>query len=968
MKIVKKDIQDFKKMGDKEQLKIAQKTMRELKDEIKKAEKTNETMETIYKADRIEAGLQRKLDTINEQIKLKANEIEAYNTANKIEAIKALKKSYAEQRESIRNRIAEINKDLNRIRKGRYKDKKVASKYKKSKPEPPKETPPVVEGQEPKIKTEKEVIGEKSKKETVTKEKVKTTAKIEPEEKATSGELNQGALFETAEYAPEIKQAMKEVKINELGPFKKLVLGIRKKNFSLPGIYKKLQEINIAQYLAKKINPGKIPGLIGNPLQFFRAINAPELAIIADGIEKAGGRMLWKTHEYVKKLERYVKNKAKMSPETFFERYEKGIYDKIIEQYNKGKLDLKKLTPDEIAAIRVKQFTDLFADTFQLKERIGPHGKPLYRKRYLPHILLSKISEKIKEKKALTADEMALFNEITGRKFKNVHEIPRYLNLPHLKDPFVALEYYGELATKKIMHDTHSKIFSETKRAMEALKDEAAIDLKALRESEKKIKEKLSEADRKGEPEKVKYFESQLAEIRKRLQTDKSINVRGYDNVIKNLDDILEKVLEQSTKEDKAFFNALNSKNPLAVILLKGYLKNPIGGKPIDLIKPTVVETPNGIKIKGFIKEDGKLKPVEYTPQEYFGKRVTTKMLSNYKAMNYASILGGSIQSTITNLTQTLNFIAQLPGNKYFPILPSVNSIRAVLGGFYDTLKSIADPRLRKKYQRSDIFLSLDRLYDGVRFNETFLGNIMDKILINMKISEIFNRALTFNIARRALKMKNGKLTAAQKITPAEIDMLAGEISDAINFKYTPLHTEKLLSSNLGKLGFHFGSYFVKQVKLLSGMWKKEWRDPAVQRFYNAMKRGEAPKSILNKMNNSGRMAVMRWIVLTTGLMTAGKGLFDVWLWQVDPRRQLFYNPLDNPLVKAPFNLLAGTMDLLPHPYGNPERGIKKIQKVVGGFTPMMSQIRRIHKAAETGDIKKAIFSSLAEKEAPEIQ
>jgi hypothetical protein len=154
----------------------------------------------------------------------------------------------------------------------------------------------------------------------------------------------------------------------------------------------------------------------------------------------------------------------------------------------------------------------------------------------------------------------------------------------------------------------------------------------------------------------------------------------------------------------------------------------------------------------------------------------------------------------------------------------------------------------------------------------------------------------------------------------------------------------------------------------MAGMIKKEWQDPAVRKFYNIMKRGENPNAWINKANNQSRKAVVRWLTLTTGLMVTSKALFDVWLWQVDPRRQMFFNPLENPLVQAPFQMFSGALDLVPSPGSNPGRGVKKIMSTFGKFIPGASEFGRVKKAIGEGRPEKAIFSSMAWKDAPPIQ
>jgi hypothetical protein len=926
-----------------------------LKDELADVKATDRLADVVYRADYMDRQYQGRLKAIDALIRPRIEQIEGATAAVKGKLVGDMKDTWAGRKQAVIARIAEINTELKNTGKGKAPAGQPALKSDTKTSLTPTQNATVKPG----IESTADLM--KAPK-----------AEPKPEPQSVGAAAAGDPAFSGDTLPKSTGEAMKAKGINnipETGGMRQIIKDIVAQKISMPGIFKKVKDMNIQEYILKHIDPSKITGQLSDILDFFRETKIPEIAALSDGIEIAGAKLSYKIPEWLGKYRVELKRSG-ITPEKFFDDYQAGKYDRVIDAVeNKTAIDLKSLTPDELVAMRIKEYTNFFADIFELKEKTGEHGKSLFRKRYLPHIVLKEIADVLREgKRKLTDKETILYETITGHKFKNVFEMSRFKDLPHLKDPFKALEVYGEMAVKKTQHDTYLKVVEDTQKSITTLKNKAHTELEELSAKEEGLKTQLDKAEG---PEAQQALIDEIGKIDKYRMEHPQLNEMGMGELLNRLKDVKDRVLEQSTFEDKKFMAAVNSKNPIATFVLEAYLKTPFIKKPIEIKNARVVDGgPGRAIIRGLIKDvdSGVWASKDFTLREFLGKRPVTRMLTNYKALSYGSILGLSIPSMITNMTQPLLILASMPGNKILPFLPSVSTVKAFGVALANVVRSIADPALRKKYQRANIFLTMDRLYDGVNFKEGIFNNLMDKLMVTMKVSELFNRAFSFELAQSVLKDKMKTLKPSQQITPIEIRRMAADLSDTFNFKYTPLHTEQLLSTNTGKLAFHFGSFFVKQSKLVAGMMKKEWQDPAVRKFYNVMKRGEDTKAWLNKANNESRMAVVRWVVLSTSLLVTSKALFDVWLWQVDPRRQMFFNPLENPLVQAPFQLLAGALDMIPGPASNPNRGLSKITNTIGKFVPAMSQFKRVKTALEEGAPEKIVFSSVAFKDAPPIQ
>ncbi|MCM8831085.1 MAG: hypothetical protein NC918_02700 [Candidatus Omnitrophica bacterium] len=737
-------------------------------------------------------------------------------------------------------------------------------------------------------------------------------------------------------------------------PIEALAHEIKKGTILLPQLYQNIKNINFKDYVDKKIKSQNIPfASFNTPVEFMQKTGVPHLAVVVDAVESAIYRSKFFINKRIDRMKQFAE-KNKINLEDFFTNYEAGKYDWILKAVEEGRIkELKLKTPDDILAFRIKKFTDKWADILNLREKTGYHGKPLFRQRYLPHIVIKEISKKISEgKEKLQTNELQFLNFITGREFNNPHELSRFLNLPHIKDPFEALKVYTNRILQKMAHDTQEKVYGTILNVIRENETRATILLNDAKKIENNL---IKELDfYKDKPEVVAKTKEQIKKMREMVLNDQRYNVEGW----KQLNNIYQKMYDYLTNEslweDRMFLNSLNSKNWLAKFLVNLYLRSP-GKKPFDGKDFKLKESGNIVKIVGKIKDEtGNWVEKEWTAREFLGRRPLSKVLMDIKGLSTASAIGLSVSSLLTNLLQGTYIYAIIPGN-------FLNKIKWGLKAHINFLNFIFNKEKQAELIRSGIFQNVEKLYGGLEHSigEGALSKIVDFTMINMKISELYNRAITYEVARQSIVDINKKLPVSSKIIPLEVELLAKHVSDYVNFKYTPAVNELIFQSALGRLMLQLGSFSIKQLKMLVDMSKGFEKDPYVKKYVAFIKSGGDEikmKKFLNNLNNTGRASIMRWILLTSAEMFAIKALTDMWVWSADPRRQII-PPIFMLGERAIKPLLSGML-YLPT---NPEKGLKNIAYGISAFIPAFNQIKRL---VVRGEVFPRTWT---EKEEPEL-
>ncbi len=793
------------------------------------------------------------------------------------------------------------------------------------------------------------------------------TPKLPEEELSTATDpidkaMASNMLLETKDLAPEIRNV--DIKPQtELGSN---ILNRLKKGVSLFGISKILKSSDLKSIVYDKLKSQYVPMATWNSIyEFTTKIGLGELAQILDLAERGVAKTAHWANTYIEKLTSYAQKKG-IDLEQFFENFEavnkkigEGKYDWILQAVKEGKvIDIKKLQPDEYLAYRIKKFTEIFAKAIEL-----PDTKQ--RLRYLPHIVLKEIIDKIKrDRLSLTSKELEILNMFTDRVYKTPHELPRTLNLPHLQNPFSALGVMSARVIMKVSREAQKTVYSAISSAITEMGERAKLLLNEAKEVESVLKDRIAKA--KDSPELLNDLQKQWAEVSDRIARNPEYNVKGFEFLKQTFEQIQDLIDGKALSEDKIFMRLLTSSEPLTKAMTYLYLKF-FAGKKLRAKDLKLDYKGNVVNIVGKVFEEGQWKEHKWTAEEVLGKRPASTVIMGLKTLTTISLIGSNLSTALINFLQRFNTYSIIPKGKILNTM--ANDVKA-----HFTILDIIfnkNSKYRKELRRAGIFDDVTRLYEGLEYsNEGLLKKVSDISMLLMRASEFYNRASTYFMSKYTAEGAAKKMIKVSKkqgietnITPIELQLMAKDVSDFINFRYTPLHNEMVFQQAWGKIGLQLGSFSVKQMRMLLKMADNYKTNPYVEKYVRLLKSNGNPVKFFDKLNNEGRFAVAKWVLLNVGIYSAASILFDLNLFQLDPRRQII----------PPFPPILVDRVILPMINGlaeiNTERGIKNLWKATSSFIPNYVQLKRFVIAAQEGEPEKAIFSRgvLNETKLPQI-
>ncbi|MGQ9848293.1 MAG: hypothetical protein ACUVQP_12445, partial [Bacteroidales bacterium] len=507
---------------------------------------------------------------------------------------------------------------------------------------------------------------------------------------------------------------------------------------------------------------------------------------------------------------------------------------------------------------------------------------------------------KIKEgrEKYLTADEIAIKNAILGEGF-DPFLLERTQNLRHLKDPIEALNIYIEAALKKAFIDVDRYMFntikdfaiSKAKQAEEWIEQiDEQIDIKIGERTQK-----IAELEKENPARPKEVIEAEINALDKQIQmlddkkaTDPNLNQKGWFYIKEIIKEYIEEMSTAQKVSDKAFLDAMASKEPFSIAFLYGYLKNPFTAKKLKIRNAEIIKTmksgkENVFRFKAEVWNDTKKvwEKRYITPDDVIGKTPISKMVGNVKMLHYSAVLGLNLQNFILQTSQIMSMLAVMP--THLGIIPTLKSLNSIATGLFKTLATIFDPKARAQLHRQGVFATLERIIGDAPEKASLQGSawqnawskLLESTLIFVKWGEYFTRVWSYEMSKNILKSM-GK----DKIGLYEINQISVEMSRFTQQFWSPIHTERMLKGNFAKALYHLSSYTIKQWKFISMLWKENGgmgiKNPYVRKFWLITRNGGDTVGFLNKLNNSSRLAVIRWALLTYATFSFLKIFFDI--------------------------------------------------------------------------------------------
>lgn len=744
---------------------------------------------------------------------------------------------------------------------------------------------------------------------------------------------------------------------------KKFADEIDQKEFNLDILKRITDSPDLPAYIDKNLNSkmAHIPFELfdfRNMIDMLKEMGIPEIAKIVNETWSMRERAkidLLKSTENIEML--FEKNK--ISKEKFWDDYEKGRENWSV--------------PEKMIVKEIEGITETFASLFDLKEK----GK--YRTGYLPHVILKDIVDRLKKggEAALTGDQNIFKEKLFGESF-DPFLLARSENLPFIKDPTRALNVYIEAGLSKLFNDFDKNLFGAIENSAKNKATNARHWLQRINE-EKTVREKarlqkkidIEKAEEIGAPteylkKEVELLQKQLEQLAEKEAADPSLDFTGWDYTSRIIREHVENISNTQKASDRAFLQALNTKAPFSIAFLWAMLKNPLVPKKIKIrdvqlkkLNEAAGKGRNTYKFEAEIYNDTskQWERKTMTPQEAIGKTPITSAISDIKSLNYAATLGLNFQNLVLQTTQILTMAAIMPS--HLGIIPHYKSVGAMAKGLATTLYSIFDPKLRAQYKRQGIFTSLDKIIEGdlnkttteASWNRKAFNNLIEFTMMNVKAGEYFTRVWAYEMSKNILKA-----TGKEHMSLYEINKVSSEMSRLANQFFSPIHSERALRSNMGKVLYHLGGFTIKQAKLLYDFGvknKKDLNNPYLKRFLQITREGGDASGFINKLNNSNRMIVVRYALYTFAVTALIKELLDISMFQIMANKQIVYDPTKNPLVKLPFEMAKNIAN------GDIEGVIKEMQRSV---LPASVFIRRLGRAVENDEIKWLFFSEPAIK------